>query len=70
MSLKNQVAVTFAADGPIGAAAARAFAQAGATTILAGLQRGRLAQLAEEIRSAGGKVAFAIVDIPRPERGW
>jgi 3-oxoacyl-[acyl-carrier protein] reductase len=62
MLLEDKVAVVYGAGGPVGSAAARAFAREGATVFLAGRTRARLDKVADEIRSAGGAATTGQVD--------
>ncbi len=62
MLLENKNAVIYGAGGAIGGAVARAFAREGARVYLAGRTLGRLEEVAEEIRSAGGAAETAEVD--------
>jgi NAD(P)-dependent dehydrogenase (short-subunit alcohol dehydrogenase family) len=65
--LTNQVAVVTGASRGIGAATARAFAQAGAAVALASRDTGRLDTLAAEITAAGGTALSVPTDIGDPE---
>jgi NAD(P)-dependent dehydrogenase (short-subunit alcohol dehydrogenase family) len=60
--LEHKNAVIYGGGGSIGAAVARAFASEGARVFLAGRTPARLDAVAEEIRSAGGKVETARLD--------
>lgn len=60
--LENKVAVIYGASGPIGGAAARAFAREGARVFLAGRTKATLDALAGDIRAAGGVADIAGVD--------
>src|SRR5690242_16110782 len=62
MLLENKNAVVYGAAGAVGSAVARAFAREGAHVFLAGRTAATLEALAEEIRAAGGKADFAVVD--------
>jgi 3-oxoacyl-[acyl-carrier protein] reductase len=62
MLLENEVAVVYGAGGAIGGAAARAFADEGATVLLAGRSRVKLDAVAAEIAAAGGAAEAAHVD--------
>jgi len=62
MLLENKVAVIYGAGGPIGGAAARAFAREGAKVFLAGRTREKLDRLAGEIRASGGEADTAVVN--------
>jgi len=62
MLLENKVAVIYGAGGPIGGAAARAFAREGARVILAVCTLSKRDRLATEIRSQGGAADTAVVD--------
>ena len=66
-TLTNQVAVVTGASRGIGAATARAFAQAGAAVALASRDKGRLDALAAEITAAGGTALSVPTDIGDPE---
>lgn len=62
MLLENKVAVIYGGGGPIGGAAAKAFAREGAAVFIAGRTQAKLDNVAAEIRSKGGKVETAVVD--------
>src|SRR5712691_7439790 len=62
MLLENKVAVIYGAGGPIGGAAARAFAREGARVFLAGRTLAKLDTVANEIRSTGGTASTIVVD--------
>src|SRR5213076_361167 len=62
MLLENKVAVIYGAGGPIGGAAARAFAREGARVFLAGRTKDTLDKVADDIRSKGGAADTAVVD--------
>jgi 3-oxoacyl-[acyl-carrier protein] reductase len=60
--LDGKNAVIYGAAGSIGGAVARAFAREGARAYLAGRDPEALAELASEIRSAGGAADTAVLD--------
>jgi 3-oxoacyl-[acyl-carrier protein] reductase len=62
MLLGGKNAVIYGGGGAIGGAVARAFAREGARVFLAGRTLESLEEVAEEIRSAGGKAETAEVD--------
>ncbi|MGH8875736.1 MAG: SDR family NAD(P)-dependent oxidoreductase, partial [Stackebrandtia sp.] len=62
MLLDGKNAIIYGGGGRIGGAVARAFAREGARVHLAGRTRSTLEAVAEEIRSAGGTAATALVD--------
>jgi NAD(P)-dependent dehydrogenase (short-subunit alcohol dehydrogenase family) len=62
MLLENKVAVIYGAGGPIGGAAACAFAREGARVFLAGRTQSKLDYVAGEIHAKGGAVDTAVVD--------
>lgn len=62
MQLQGKNAVVYGAAGHMGGAVARAFASAGARVFLAGRTEATLADLAEEIRAAGGLAETGTVD--------
>lgn len=62
MLLEGKTAVIYGGGGSIGGACARAFAREGATVFLCGRTPETLEQVAEDIRSAGGKAETATVD--------
>jgi 3-oxoacyl-[acyl-carrier protein] reductase len=62
MLLGGKNAVIYGGGGAIGGAVARAFAREGAKVFLAGRTLESLEEVAEEIRSAGGKAETAEVD--------
>jgi 3-oxoacyl-[acyl-carrier protein] reductase len=62
MLLENKVAVIYGAGGSIGGAVARAFAREGARVFLAGRTQASLDEVADEIRSTGGKADTSTLD--------
>ncbi|MFJ7072071.1 SDR family NAD(P)-dependent oxidoreductase [Streptomyces sp. NPDC098781] len=62
MLLKDKVAVVYGASGPIGGAAARAFAREGARVFLAARDSAALERLAGDIRAEGGTAEASVVD--------
>ncbi|GAA3236811.1 SDR family NAD(P)-dependent oxidoreductase [Nonomuraea helvata] len=62
MLLQDKVAVVYGAGGPIGGAAARAFAREGARVFLAGRTQAPLDKVAADVRAAGGTAETALVD--------
>jgi NAD(P)-dependent dehydrogenase (short-subunit alcohol dehydrogenase family) len=64
--LDGRVAVVTGASGGLGAAAARALADAGGTVIITGRREGHLAAVVESIRAAGGTAHARVLDIARP----
>ena len=60
--LEDKNAVVYGAAGAVGSAVARAFAREGAHVFLAGRTAATLEALAAEIRAAGGKADFSVVD--------
>ncbi|SDM22702.1 SDR family NAD(P)-dependent oxidoreductase [Nonomuraea jiangxiensis] len=62
MLLQDKVAIVYGAGGPIGGAAARAFAREGARVFLTGRTPATLDKVADEIRAAGGTADTARVD--------
>ena len=62
MLLQDKIAVIYGAGGPIGGAAARAFAREGARVFLAGRTGAKLDKVAEAILANGGVVETAVVD--------
>jgi len=60
--LENKTAVIYGGAGSIGSAVARVFAREGARVYLAGRTRGKLDEVAAQIRSAGGTAEAAEVD--------
>jgi len=62
-SLANQVAVVTGASSGIGWSLAKALGKAGAKVGLIARRRDRLDELAEEIRTAGGRTAVAPADV-------
>ncbi|MDX3071137.1 SDR family NAD(P)-dependent oxidoreductase [Streptomyces sp. NPDC088354] len=67
MLLENKTAVVYGAAGAVGRAVARTFAREGAHVFLTGRRSAGLEELAEEIRSAGGRADAAQVDALDPE---
>jgi 3-oxoacyl-[acyl-carrier protein] reductase len=62
MLLEGKNAVIYGGAGSVGGAAARAFGREGARVFLCGRTRETLEAVAEEIRSAGGRVETSVVD--------
>jgi len=62
MLLVSRNAVVYGAGGSMGGAVARAFAREGAAVFLAGRTMAKLNEVAEDIRSAGGRAGTAQVD--------
>jgi 3-oxoacyl-[acyl-carrier protein] reductase len=60
--LENKTAVIYGGGGSIGGAVARSFAREGARVFLAGRTEGKLAEVADDIRAAGGEAETAVVD--------
>ena len=60
--LQGKTALVYGAGGAIGGAVSRAFAAEGATVFLAGRTESALANVARDIREAGGKAEIAVVD--------
>jgi NAD(P)-dependent dehydrogenase (short-subunit alcohol dehydrogenase family) len=67
VTLADQVAIVTGASRGIGAATARALADAGATVALAARDAARLEQLAAEIEAAGGTALSVPTDIGNPD---
>jgi 3-oxoacyl-[acyl-carrier protein] reductase len=61
-TLKNKVAIVFAASGEIAGAVARAFAQHGAKVYVTGRNLIAVKNLADEIKAGGGRVEAGKVD--------
>jgi len=61
--LENKTAIVYGAGGAIGSAVARAYAREGAHVHLAGRTNARLQAVAEVIRTAGGQVHPAQLDV-------
>ncbi len=66
-TLTDQVAIVTGASRGIGAATARALADAGATVVLAARDAARLEQVAAEIQAGGGTALSVPTDISKPE---
>lgn len=64
--LEDKVAIITGASRGIGAAAARAFAQAGAKVVLAARDEQALNAVAQDIQSAGGEVLVVPADVGDP----
>src|SRR4051812_20136173 len=60
--LAGKTAIIYGGGGAIGGAAALAFAREGARVFLAGRSRGRLEEVGDLVRAAGGEVDTAVVD--------
>ena len=65
--LEGKVAIVTGASRGIGAAAARAFAEAGASVVLAARTAQSIADLAAEINAAGGRALAIPTDVIDPE---
>jgi NAD(P)-dependent dehydrogenase (short-subunit alcohol dehydrogenase family) len=65
--LSSQVAVVIGGTGVLGGALAHGLAEAGAVVVVAGRDPGRGAARVKAIEDAGGKAAFAAVDVMRRE---
>jgi NAD(P)-dependent dehydrogenase (short-subunit alcohol dehydrogenase family) len=65
--LDGRVAIVTGASRSIGAAAARAFAEAGATVVLAARTAQAIEAIAEEINAAGGRALAIPTDVMDPE---
>ncbi len=63
MLLQDKTAIVCGAAGPVGAAVAGAFAREGARVVLAGRTQQTLANVAGQIRAAGGAAQAAVVDV-------
>lgn len=64
--LEGKVAIITGASRGIGAAAARRFAQEGASVVLAARSQNALDQLAQEIKTAGGRALAIPTDVTDP----
>lgn len=62
MHLKNKVAIIHGGGGSIGGAVARVFAREGAQVHLTGRTASKLEAVAKDIREAGGRAEFAVLD--------
>jgi NAD(P)-dependent dehydrogenase (short-subunit alcohol dehydrogenase family) len=65
--LEGKVAIVTGASRGIGAAAARAFAEAGASVVLAARTAQAIAAVADEINAAGGRALAVPTDVTDPE---
>jgi NAD(P)-dependent dehydrogenase (short-subunit alcohol dehydrogenase family) len=66
--LQNQVAWVSGAASGIGEGVARLFAAEGAAVLLADMQAERASEVAEQIRSAGGRVMFTKCNVTRDDQ--
>lgn len=64
--LENKVAIITGGNSGVGAAMAKLFAKEGAKVAITARREAALAQVAEEIRGAGGEVLAVPTDISRP----
>ena len=67
MLLNDKVTVVYGAAGAVGSAAARVFAEEGATVHLVGRTREPLERVADDILEAGGRVEVWTLDASRPD---
>ena len=65
--LKDKVAVITGGNSGVGAATAKLFAAEGATVIITARREAALAEIADEIKQAGGTVLAISTDISKPE---
>ena len=65
--LKDKVAVITGGNSGVGAATAKLFAAEGATVIITARREAALAEIADEIKQAGGNVLAISTDISKPE---
>ena len=65
--LTDRVALVVGASRGIGAATARAFAQAGAAVVLAGRNRAAIEDVAKQIQTGGGRAIAVSTDVTNPE---
>lgn len=65
--LEGQVAIVTGASRSIGAASARAFAEAGASVVLAARTEPSIAAIADEINKSGGKAMAVVTDVTDPK---
>src|SRR5437763_13423897 len=65
--LENKVAIITGASRGIGAVAARAFAEAGATVVLVARDENALTAVAEEVVAAGGRALAVPTDVGEPD---
>jgi 3-oxoacyl-[acyl-carrier protein] reductase len=66
MSFQNQVVIVTGATRGIGEAIAKAFAQAGATTIIIGRNTELAAKVTADIKKKGQKAEYYIADVTKP----
>ena len=64
--LTGKVAIVTGSGGGIGEAYAKALGEAGASVVVAEIDKQKGEQVASEIRAAGGQAAFAEVDVASP----
>lgn len=65
--LDGRVAVVTGASAGLGASAAQALADAGATVVVTGRRAGHLSTVAERIREAGGTADARVLDVADPD---
>jgi NADP-dependent 3-hydroxy acid dehydrogenase YdfG len=65
--LAGKVAIVTGASRGIGAASARAFAEAGAAVVLAARTADAIVTIADEVNAAGGKAIAVPTDVTDPD---
>ena len=65
--MKDKVVIITGASSGIGEATAKEIAGKGAKVVLGARREGKLKQIAEEIKAAGGEAVYQVMDVTKPE---